>query len=364
MTNTNVTTPTSDRYREAAQAVFDSMDETARTRVKLIGKMSDMYIGTPRDEDLKLALDAMIENAAAELFGKAGKRRALFLIGESGSGKTTAIEKHISARPQFWPRTTADGARVRPMISFEAPKPLTLKGLARTGLRELGYEVRNKNMTEMELFELWKQQLKEQSVLFMHIDEMQHVIRGNSQTEIQNVSDVVKSLLQIPDWPLHIILSGVPALAQFLHRENETDRQLKNRSTIIELKKMTFPHDVKVMKKIMVHIITNEAGLLADSDVSENDFVHRQIHASQGAFGSMIQMIRSACEQAIRRNDNTVTPLHFGAAYSMFSGCRPSQNIFVEDNWQTIMPDNSLAEILRAPDNDADGVNTKRRRAR
>jgi Cdc6-like AAA superfamily ATPase len=300
----------------------------------------------------------MIENAAAELYGKASKRRALFVIGESGSGKTTAIEKHISSRPQFKPRLTKDGEWVRPMISFEAPKPLTLKGLARTGISKLGYEVRRKNMTEMELFELWKQQLKEHSVLFMHIDEMQHVIRGNTPEEIQNVSDVIKSLLQISDWPLHIILSGVPTLAQFLDRKGEKDLQLKNRSTIIELKKMTFPHDVKTMKAIMVNIIGEQAGLKYRG-VSEAQFIHRQIHASQGAFGSMIQMIRSACEQAIRNDDDTVTPEHFAAAYSMFSGCRPAQNIFLEDNWQAIMPENSLTEILPQ---EADEDKPKRRR--
>ncbi|WFU04552.1 AAA family ATPase (plasmid) [Rhizobium sp. CB3171] len=188
-------------FREAAQAVFDSLDAERQRRVEILGRMNAAYIGTPRDALLDLAFDGLLENVASALFGKAAKRRAIFIVGESGSGKTTAVERHIAKRPQFAPRVAADGTKVRPFVFFEPPKPLTLKGLARSGLAALNYPITTTRITEQELFDLWKEQLRENRVLFLWIDEMQHVLRGNTTKEIQNVADVLKSLVQIEGWP-------------------------------------------------------------------------------------------------------------------------------------------------------------------
>jgi GTPase SAR1 family protein len=343
-----------DNFAEAAQALFESLDVEQQIRAKLIGKMQSAYIGSPRDTELDHAFNGLIENAAAAIFGKAGKRRALFVVGEAGSGKTTAVERHISKRRQFAPRKAADGEMVEPMVWFEAPKPLTLKGLARSGLAALDYEVLDKKLTEQELFDLWKQQIRENRVLFLWIDEMQHVLKGNTTKEIHNVADVIKSLVQIDGWPLHLILSGVPALAQFLHQSGGTDRQLSERSMVIEFRRLTTA-DVKKMQKILQRVIVDNAGLAFGDDlngVTEEDpvpgqaFVKRLIHASNFAFGSSIQLIRSTCEYVLRSGQTEVTLASFASAYGLATGCRKEQNIFIVDDWKVIEPNNALAELL------------------
>lgn len=335
-------------FREAAEALLDTMDPTLRERAAQIGGMNTAYIGTPRDVELDEAFEALIVNSAAELFGKSGKRRALFVVGESGSGKTTAIEKHISKRPEFAPRVAADGTPYHLLIDMEAPKPLNVKGLARNGLKRLGYPVNNPRISAAELFDLWKDQLREQRVLFLAIDELQHVLRGDTVKELQTVADVIKSLLEIPGWPLHLILSGVPELAGFLDQSGQTNRQLKERSKVIELRRMSFPEDIPIMTKIVNKIITVEACLVAHRDVLSDEFVHRLMHASCGAFGSMIQTTRHSCEIALRRKSENVGPKEFAAAYALESGCRPSQNIFTAaaEKWRDIIPANSLAELV------------------
>ncbi|WFU49176.1 TniB family NTP-binding protein [Sinorhizobium terangae] len=335
----------SEYFAEAAKAVYDSLDPARQRRVEILGRMQTAYVSTPRDKQLDFAFDSLIDNVAAALFGKAAKRRAIFIVGESGSGKTTAVEKHIAKRPQFAPRITADGEEVRSLISFEAPKPLTLKGLARAGLAALNYHVAHKNITEQEIFDLWKQQLRENRVLYLWIDEMQHVLRGNTTKEIQNVADVLKSLVQIDGWPLHLILSGVPALAQFVHLAGDTDRQLKERSNLIEMRPMSYPEDAGRVRKIMLKIVTQDAELNAE-DLDSDEFVHRLMHACNGAFGSTIQLVRAACEHALRLDQKKVAPLNFAVAYAYASGCRPSQNIFTAERWQDIAPDNSLGDLL------------------
>lgn len=343
-----MTTKTYDAFfREAAEALLETMDSKLRTRAEQVGGMNTAYIGTARDIKLDEAYEALIVNSAAELFGKSGKRRALFVVGESGSGKTTAVEKHISKRAEFAPRKAADGSLFYPLISMEAPKPLTVKGLAKDGLKRLGYHVNNPRLSASELFELWKDQLREQRVLFLAIDELQHVLRSDTVKELQTVADVIKSLLEIPGWPLHLILSGVPELAGFLDQSGQTNRQLKERSKVIEFRRMTFPEDISIMTKIIKKIVTAEAGLAPDPMILSEEFVHRLLHASCGAFGSMIQTTRHVCEIALRRGSETVGPDVFASAYALESGCRPSQNIFTAvENWKDIIPANSMQELV------------------
>ncbi len=336
----------SEAFREAAMAVFETLEPARQERTRRLAAMSTTYVATSRDKLLDHAFDAIVENAAAEVFGKAAKQRVLFVIGESGSGKTTSVERHLAKRPQFRPRKRADGHVVYPMVSMEAPKPLTPKGLARAGLKALGHQALNGSLTETELFEFWKEQIREQGVLFLAIDEMQHVLRGTSTQEVQNVADIVKSLVQIPGWPLHLILSGVPALGRFLEQEGETERQLKERSIIVEFQPMTYPEDVKVMTKVIKQIVTVDAGLAADG-LDKSEFVHRVIHAASGAFGSVIQLTRKACENAMRSDRCEVSIKDFEVAYALASGCRASQNIFTAAEWNRIEPGQSLAEMLR-----------------
>ncbi|MDI5929085.1 AAA family ATPase [Rhizobium leguminosarum] len=333
-------------FSEAARALFDTLSPEQQERARRMGGMQAAYIGTKRDLELDREFDRVTENAAAALFGKSGKARALFVLGESGSGKTTSVEKHIAKRRQFLPRTTADGVSVRPLVPMLAPKPLTLKGLALAGLGALNYEVHNTRISGFDLFKEWKNQLREQQALFLAIDELQHVLRGDTVKELQTVADVLKDLLQIPGWPLHMFLSGVPALAGFLHQDGESERQLKERSHIIEFRRMSFPEDIPVTTKIVEKIIRVEA-CLEPRDVLHEEFVHRILHSSHFAFGSSIELTRIACDNAMRLEQDYVGPANFIAAYALKSGCRPSQNIFaVKEGWLDILPINSLQELL------------------
>ncbi len=336
----------SEHFREAAKAVFESFDPERQRRVEIVGRMNAAYIGSLRDTLLDLAFDSLLENVSSALFGKAAKRRAIFIVGESGCGKTTAVERHLAKRPQFAERIASDGNTVHPLVSFEAPKPLTLKGLARAGLAALNYPINTNRVTEQELFDLWKEQLRENRVLYLWIDEMQHVLRGNTTKEIQNVADVLKSLVQINDWPLHLILSGVPALAQFVHQFADTDRQLRERSNLVELRPMAYPTDAAAVRKIVVKIVTDNAGLTAAKVLKTDEFVERLMHACNGAFGSTIQLIRTACAYALQTGSTSVELDHFATAYALASGCRPTGNVFLEANWKNLVPDNSLGDLL------------------
>ncbi|MGM5056414.1 ATP-binding protein [Rhizobium sp. 862_C5_N1_2] len=343
------------QFHEAALALLATLSPERRMSAERRGKKQARYVTMPKDALIANGIDELCENAAAAAFGESGKRRALFLIGESDSGKTRAMEFHIPKRKEFLPYRRPSGELVTPFVSFECPRPITLKGFARKALEACGYPNVSHKLTEQELFDLLKATIRNNRILFMHIDEMQHVMKGTTTNEIQNVSDIIKSLLQIPGWPLHMILSGVPSLGLFLSPE-DGDAQLRNRSFVVELKQMTRP-DAEALLALQQHMVRDEGVLLGETD--SIDFAHRLIHAYQGACGTIIQAIQGATERAQTEHENepagtasgpAVKIKHYAADYAFKFGCRPSANVFLVNDWERVDPRQSLAHVIaKAP---------------
>ncbi|MGR8925378.1 TniB family NTP-binding protein [Rhizobium leguminosarum] len=345
---------TTPQFHDAARVLLATMSPERRQRAERRGKAQAKYVKMPKDKLITEALDALCENAAAAFFGEAGKRRALFLLGESDSGKTRAMEYHIPKRQEFLPYVTEAGEEFRPFVSFEAPRPITLKGFARKALAACGYPIATNKLTEQELFELLKQVIRNNRILFMYVDEMQHVLKGTTTKEIQNVSDIIKSLLQIPGWPLHMIFSGVPSLARFLSPE-DGDTQLRNRSIVVELKQMT-RKDAKALLTLQQQVMAGDG--VAVEETGTVEFMTRLIHACNGACGTIIQTMQEAAERAMTDHlaqvalpdgDHavpTVTIRHYADVYTLNTGCRSSDNVFLQDDWEKIEPRHSLGIVL------------------
>lgn len=330
-----------------------TMPDAARERADRIAAVNARYIGTRRDDILNGFVDQIVGNAAGAAHGEPGKRRALFVVGESGSGKSTAIRRLIDTRPEFQSYRDDAGQTVRPMVSFDAPSPLTLKLLAKVGVEAVGYPVYGR-LQENEAWDLFKQQIKARRVLFLHIDEMQHAVKGNSSIKLQHLADTVKSLLQIPGWPLHIILSGVPGMVEFL----DYDRQVKNRSMVMEFSPETVA-SAETLKAIVERIVVKHACMQLADNAREDEFIARLIHAADGAFGTIIQVVRAAVEHILHSTDKdgrpspeVVTLNSFAEVYAAFTGCSPAQNVFKAAKWHEIVPSNALRKVLEKRERD------------
>ncbi|NKL25505.1 AAA family ATPase [Rhizobium leguminosarum bv. viciae] len=344
-------------FLELVQTMFASMPPERQMQVKRLGQQNYEYVRSSRDKLLTKITDRLCNNAASALFGGSEKRRAVFVVGESDSGKTRALQELVAGREEFKPRRTSAGW-AKTFVHWDAPKPLTMKGFALKGLAACGYAVEeNARYTERELFELLKEQIREKRIIFMWIDEMQHVLNAKTEAEIQNVSDIIKSLLQIPGWPLHMILSGVPTLANFLAPE-DGDRQLRNRSYLVHLGKMKASNS-DMMLKLQNRIMKKAGVQMGETDTPS--FMERLTYASFGAFGTMVKRMQAAASEALFEaeiamggaNSRDVTaPVvvglnHYAGVYELETGSTKAQNIFLagETEWKNISPLAAIDDI-------------------
>ncbi|KGD87641.1 ATP-binding protein [Rhizobium sp. YS-1r] len=316
------------RYIETARLA------AVKTRVRA------SYFTTGRDGKLASYLREMAVNVADWEQGTGSKRRALFLIGDSGSGKTRSLQHHFSTMPEFRPYENEHGETVSPVLSIDAPRPCNTKALAITILTAMGLPTRER-MTEHALFAVLKAQLRERGVKYLHVDEMQHVMRHNTSAAIRHVQDTLKSLIQIEDWPLHTIYSGVSELAELLRG----DPQLANRSRVLRYDALSCPADAQWITSILEKVATEGCGLASSAELLEDDFPEKLCLAGNGAFGSMIAMVQEACFRALERGRKSVSIKEFARNYERDTGCIPRDNVFTAARWRDLVPGHALADL-------------------
>jgi hypothetical protein len=285
------------------------------------------YVWTKRSDSLHARLTEFWEHAQDCLAGGGSRRRLLASIGESGSGKSTSLAQALNSFEEFRPRDNEFGEQVIPLITFEVPVTCKTKDLAIHILKKLNLPA-NRRSNEDDLYEMVKKQLKARGTIILHLDEAQHLKRSNSNAAVRGLQDRFKSLLVVPDWPLHLIVSGVPDLATLF----TGDQQLSNRSHVMRFEKLRFPGD-KVLIVEFITDIVEHCGLKLEASILTDNFMKRLVHATDGGAGTMIEMIRSASYKALSKGHAKLGPKDFQFVYGRFSGSLPSENIMSAASW-------------------------------
>ena len=292
------------------------------------------YFGTATDLQLDQEFDDMFDDFVQTVdaatargvssghLGRQSEGDILLGVGESGTRKTSTIRRAIFKRPEFEGYSDVPHENMSPLISIIAPSPCTLKQLGIAIATAMGYTPRP-SIEENEVWTLVRKNLAVRGARFIHIDEMQHVTQNKNVAEIPKIQNTLKRLLQTPEWPVWLILSGLPEIANMF----EGDIQVWRRARFIKFRQLDFQRDADLCHA-MVRYFAGEKAALDLSTIVTDEFIHRLMHASLYRLGIAIDFTIDAIHEAFRANSPALTVGHFARSFGR-TGADDENNVFI-----------------------------------
>jgi type II secretory pathway predicted ATPase ExeA len=319
---------------DPAAYLRDLLSADERTLIERIEKAKTVYMTSQRDDDVARLLKRVTTNAVIRrdpTMPHAANNRApgkgIVIVGPSGSGKSTLLRETFQSNAAF-PNFGMKGTWC-PLVAITAPSPSTLGQLGIRVLDLMDYDLR-RDIRENNAWLRVRQQLVENRILFLAIDDLQHVLHGYSEDEIQKVRDTLKDLMTNPEWPIQLVLSGIPDLLPFFRH----DRQLRRRLRFMYLMKLAPKEHAEFLENAIKHYAEEVKLKLAIKP--EDDLVARLLHAGQYEMGITLEILAEAIEEALDRGSDTVTMTDFVNAYAARNLMPDEQNPFFATGWHTI----------------------------
>jgi type II secretory pathway predicted ATPase ExeA len=335
-----------------------SMPEVRRNRAQFMDRLYGKYLRTGVDKAVKNSIGRLAEEAAAAKDGNRTEGRALFVIGETGAGKTRVVNEALDNLPELQ-ATRTEMWTISPVARVVAPSPMTLLQLGQEILHAIGYPMQRK-VQESAIWREVRNQLKLRGVRVIHIDEGQHMLAWRNPQEMEKLANTLKNTMQRRDWPVWFVVSGLPELAAFVGQ----DRQIQRRSDILHLASLDPAKNSKLPEWIVLELVETHAGMTLGVKVGDGEqslvpaeFLNRLCHAAWYQFGILTDLVRGAIEQALIRDPAAATVEHkdFVKAYKAFSGCPSHQNVMKVANWHEIDPREAIQQVRTARYSKPDG---------
>lgn len=271
--------------------------------------------------------------------GQSFEARGILVIGESRQGKSREIQQ---LREKF-----NDGSVIMPdgrpakIIHCMLSGKVTWKDLGVKILGLLGYPLRGRR-TQAEIWEKVIKYAELQGVVGIHFDECQHVFVENGDQTNQQILDSFKILLKESRWPLMLILSGVPSLAQHIAREEQLSFLLKTvRFESIDMGKQ---RDLDEMLHL-TFTYAEKAGI-DFAPLETKDFLERLAFACCNRWGLVIEMLIEAFAHGQLIGDKVCTMDHFEHAYAQIYSTPPGYSPFVMPNYRDGFDHPRMMELL------------------
>lgn len=284
------------------------------------------FVAHPGYDAAREIFGELWQKRLAELdLGQPSEGRGIAIIGESGSGKTTAVRRIL--RQQAFAGT--DPGELR-WISLRVPTPATQKDLARAILRALEFPI-VRDSTASRMWDLVNFHLHLRKTWFVHLDEGQELGGRGSDTERAAVINALKSLMQIPDWPINLIVSGTPELHDLLAK----DPQLSRRFFVVRFHPVTELDARDDVLALLEHYAAF-AELRLGPDLADVEFIPRLIHAEREQFGIIVEFLIGAITCALSAGRAELRCADFAQFSAARTGNAFNRNPFTAADFRTV----------------------------
>ncbi len=310
------------------------MTETSKEIRKVVQDLRSAFVPTPSYAKLETHFRALLEQRRADVAdGMVNNARGIVLVGQSGSGKTTAIRQLIRKNRELL--QTDPALDFCEFIGLQVPSPATMKVVGASTLRALGYPYSGDTKQGTAIWDQVKVQLKLRQTCFLHLDEAQDLARYQTDKERQSVVNTLKSLMENSLWPTGLILSGMPDLKKIVNQ----DPQLARRLYPVEIGRLHAIRDVEPVLDI-VQKYAERATIGTRPCVRNEHFAQRLMHAADYEFGLMAELTVQALSKALfaRGFEAELELRHYADVFFERSAAIDALNPFIAEDFARIDP--------------------------
>ncbi|MFX0546660.1 AAA family ATPase [Roseovarius sp. S1116L3] len=254
----------------------------------------------------------------------------LLITGLSESGKTREINEILAQlRAQEIPLPNGNPARI---VQCVLNRTGGWKDLGRKTLKAMGYCLSDSaRLNQTEIWARVAHQAELQGIIGIHFDETQHIFAGKSDDDRQMTLDSFKTLLKTPDWPLSLIMSGVPELADHIRLLDQT----QNKVTHLHFDGIDLPQDLSVIHEI-VGSYAMENGLEVDEYLLTEDFYRRLAFASALRWGTLIKLTIDTIGKARDSGSTVLKHEHYVNFWAAKANVNTLATPFTHDGYETM----------------------------
>jgi hypothetical protein len=280
--------------------------------------------------------------------GNRAPSHGLIVIGEFRAGKSFGTQ---AALRQLCAKAIGAGKEVAPnMVSVDAPSPFTQEGLDRQLLGAMNL-MPSRPLGATQTRERLQRRLALFQPTLIRIDEFQRTLSPvqvsarRLSIERERIWGAIRSLMDDPNWPVPLVLSGTPEVLPLLERHEMGF--LKEKCEIVELPRMK-PGNQQDLNDLedALQIYASAVGL-RPVEPMDFDLCARLMLAANYAKGLAFELTQRAVLNALERNQSSLDPENFATVYARKTGAHPPANPFIASDWHRVDPTRLLASDNR-----------------
>jgi type II secretory pathway predicted ATPase ExeA len=292
------------------------------------------YIATDLDERLSVSLDALLRTLISrkpieEVESQAARNetRSIVVVGEAGAGKSAALNHAFQTHPVLGGYGTLGSGC--PIARVVVPAPCSLKSLGIAILNGLGYPLM-RDLRENAVWTRVHEALQISGTVILHLDEMHNLTDKANIKELDAIRKALKGLMISREWPVGLVVSGLPSLVPAMRVIDEVRR----RGRFISIPLLSMPDDEPLLEEAMKRCCE-----IAGVELPEgfaNEIGPRLSHASLHRYGIAVEFVHEAIEDCLLGGGGALRIAHFANAYAARTGCGDRMSPFIAPDWAEI----------------------------
>lgn len=299
-------------------------------RANLLGKLKSKYIANPKEGELREQLELILAHLTSDFHDEAF---GVAVSGPSGAGKTTMVREALHSIKAFAPYRDEYNNPMNVYLRVRTPPACSMKTLGRRILRAAGYPLGDKEKSEGLIWTDVADTLRRKNCHILVFDEFQHALKAKQVKGPDHITDTVKAVMQEEDWPLYLIMVGVPEMLKLI--ELDPDDQVRRRVRTIHLEDVKDTDETINETASTLALLARSCSLRVAFPVRKK-FIRRLMHGGLWRHGLIIQLIKMSIECALMERNGTLTSEHFIKGYKRLSDCDDDSNVFVSEDWEDI----------------------------